>query len=388
MTEQETRLAANKCPDLKSLLATEPGELGSCLKDVPDIGEKRASQLRAILVANRTQVPVLPPTQCIPPAKEFEFYVDFEFFTSLNVDCEQEWPALEGREMIFMIGVGWQDKSAWTSAPKIFRAKEESKAAEAELLQEFLDYLATRTGGAYGDPARTALYHWSAAEKTQSEDAADRHGFAANHPLRKLPWQDLRKVFMDGPAAVPGAWSFGLKEVVKALGHLDEKYDPHWVGDLNNGLSAMLLGLQVYSETRKLATAGKLKEPERKALQTYVHEGWEVLESYLRADCRALYELLRWLRTAQPAPGPAAYVGWDAILKTFPVAPRRAYAGLNDGKGVIVYGQPVIKKSTGKLPLNHLIWGDELAVLETRDDWCKIQVARHSRLGAPVHDPG
>ena len=376
-TEQKAILTDGGCPDLKSLLEIDPEQLGTRLEAVKGIGAKRAAQLRAILVANRTQAPVRPPAEGIPPPKEFEFYVDFEFFSNLNVDCDREWPSLEGREMVFMIGVGWQENGAWQSPPKIFRAKEEDSEAEGKLFQQFLDFLEERTGGAYLDPERTALYHWSGAEITQSKGAADRHEFAADHPLRKLPWQDLRKVFLDGPAAVPGAWGFGLKEVAKALGHLDPQYDPQWIGDLDDGLGAMLLGWQLYTEEVALAEDKKLKGKQREVVRTHVREGWEVLQSYLEADCRALYEVLRWLRAGQAASrvvtGVPVYVGWDEIRKTFPTAPQQAYIGLNDGKGVVVYGQPILDKKAGKLPLNHLIWGDELAVLENAARWRKIR---------------
>ena len=65
------------------------------------------------------------------------------------------------------------------------------------------------------------------------------------------------------------------------------------------------------------------------ALKTHVREGWEVLESYLAADCRALWQLLRWLRAGQAAPqvdpATAPYVGWDAVQQDLS---RRAGAGL------------------------------------------------------------
>ena len=51
---------------------------------------------------------------------------------------------------------------------------------------------------------------------------------------------------------MPGAWGFGVKEVAKALGHLDPQYDPQWVGDLDNGLGAMLLGWRLYADVDKL----------------------------------------------------------------------------------------------------------------------------------------
>jgi len=50
---------------------------------------------------------VLPsPPNLIPSKKSFEFFVDFEYFTSSNLNFETQWPGLEGFEMIFLVGVG------------------------------------------------------------------------------------------------------------------------------------------------------------------------------------------------------------------------------------------------------------------------------------------
>jgi hypothetical protein len=114
----------------------------------------------------------------------------------------------------------------------------------------------------------------------QSRNCADSHNFPADHSLRNLPWTDLSKLFTDGPAAVPGCYTTGLKHVAKALGKLDSRYDPGWPEELAEGLGAMVMGWKAYT------TPMPLESMEMKLLQ-----------EYLEADCRALWQVLRWLRS-------------------------------------------------------------------------------------------
>ncbi len=110
----------------------------------------------------------------------------------------------------------------------------------------------------------------------------------------------------------------------------------------------------------------------------------KILREYLQADCRALESVLSWMRSDAPGqkfgvPG-QAYVSWDQVAKAYHEPKRRtAYAGLNGGKGAVVYLHPgpLNKKGepTGIQPLNHLIWGDWLEILDEQAGWYKI----HSR---------
>jgi|SRR5438445_711518 len=163
---------------------------------------KTAKLLRAILDANRTGKPFFPPKSVVPTPKKFEFFVDYEFFQNLNFDCQTQWPTLHGCSMIFMAGVGYEENGGFKCSQ--FIAETESPEAELKLLTDFVSFIEQKTGGACCDGSQTAFYHWSPAEDWQSEKAADTHKFPAGHTLRRLPWNDLRKIFLDGPAALPG----------------------------------------------------------------------------------------------------------------------------------------------------------------------------------------
>lgn len=269
-------LASMGFGSLDTMLKVNPNNVP--LEKCKGIGAKRSSQIRAILEANRSGSPILPASGAVPPQKHFEFYVDFEFFNNVNVDFERQWPSLDGCEMIFMVGMGWENGGEWCFEKFVAAAEDQNE--ERQMLEQFLEFLWVRTEGAVTDSSNTVLYHWTHAEKTQACDASDRHSLPDAHPLRRLPWYDLQKVFLDGPCSVPGAWSYTLKQVSKALGMLNPEYDPKWPGDLDDGLRATVMGWKAYEATDPLRT-----------------QEMNTLNRYLEADCRALWNILKWMRS-------------------------------------------------------------------------------------------
>jgi uncharacterized protein len=270
-------LARNGFATLDSLLEADPATIP--FERYAGLGPAKAKRIRAILEANRSGSPVGPRPNSIPLKTQFEFYVDFEYFTNVNVDFDRQWPTLEGCEMLFLIGVGWEDEGKWLY--QTFITEAEDQAQERVMVGQFVDFLREQTGGALLDRARTSLYHWTVAEDWQSRRASDRHGLPQEHPLRRLPWVDLQKVFLDAPVGVPGAWTFQLKEIAKSLGKLDAQLDPGWPGELDQGLRAMVMGWKAYQGS----------VPPRWSKEM------EQLKLYLEADCKALWKILQWMRS-------------------------------------------------------------------------------------------
>lgn len=261
---------------VKSLLAAEPDAIP--LEDCYRLKGKIAAQIRAILSANRSGQAVRPAVDLVPTHKTHEFYVDLEFFSNLNVDFEAQWPSLDGCDMIFMIGIGWELDGRWHLDTLI--ADEEDLGCEMGLLERFLAFLNERTDGAYTNSDETALYHWSFAEIKEIRRASNRHDLADDHALRSLPWVDLQKdTFLGGPVGIPGAWVYKLKNVAKALGEYSAAYRVEWPGDLADGLRAMVMGWRAYQATKPLETFEM-----------------KTLIEYLETDCKALWTIMRWLR--------------------------------------------------------------------------------------------
>ena len=273
---QSAELAALGYPSLESLLQPDPAALP--LESIKGIGATKAGQIRAVLAANRSGQPVLPQPQSVPPKKPYEFFVDFEYFTNVNVDFERQWPALEGYEMIFMIGLGWEEGGHWRYEALV--AEAETWQAERKLFERFVELLQTMTGGALADPSRTVLYHWTNAEVWQTRRAADRMGLTPDDPLRMLPWTDLLDAFLSGPAALPGALAYGLKDIAAALGTYAPAFATHWPGELDQGLSAMVMGWKAYRQSEPLES-----------------REFQLLREYLGVDCFALWNVLHWMRS-------------------------------------------------------------------------------------------
>lgn len=262
-------------PSLDSLLKAEPAEIP--LQNINGVAAASAAQIRAVLHANRSGKPHVPSTAKVPPKKRNELFVDYEYFTNINVPFEKVWPETTGCEMIFMIGVGWECSQGQWHWEK-FIAGAEDHSSEHEMVEAFCQFYEKHE--ASFDPADTVLYHWSSAEVTQSRSTAARQGYTPDHTLCRLPWHDLSKTFSDTPIGVPGAWRYGLKDIVGALGRYNTDLDPKWPDHLFAGSEAMVLGWNAYTSETPLET------PEMAAVI-----------AYLEADCQAMRQALRWLRT-------------------------------------------------------------------------------------------
>jgi hypothetical protein len=262
-------------PSLDSLLSVDP--LSIPFEKIKGLGTKKSKLMRAILEANQSRNPIKPGKNLLPAQRKYEFFVDFEYFTNVNVDFEKQWPSLDGHEMVFMVGVGKTANGKWEFAPFIARAQ--SPEEEKAMFAAFIEHLNHETSGNAINPAETALYHWTGAEVWQSRRSSERLNFAADHPLRQLPWCDLHMPFTEAPGALPGAWGYGLKEVAKALGQVEPDLAVEWPESLGEGLAAMVMGWHAYSTEDPLNC-----------------EEMNVLKQYLEIDCAALSAILRWLR--------------------------------------------------------------------------------------------
>jgi hypothetical protein len=260
---------------LDSLLAVDP--IAIPFEKIKGLGPKKSKLMRAILEANRSSNPIKPNRNLLPAQVRHEFFVDFEYFTNVNVDFEKQWPGLEGHEMVFMVGVGKRVNGNWNFTS--FVAKAENQEEERAMFTAFIEHLNNETNGNSTNRAETVLFHWTGAEIWQSKRSSDRLNFPADHPLRDLPWWDLQKPFTEGPGAIPGAWGYGLKEIANALGHVDPALAVQWPESLCEGLAAMVMGWHAY------ASGDPLNCNEMK-----------ILNEYLEIDCAALSAILQWLR--------------------------------------------------------------------------------------------
>jgi len=269
-------LKALNFPSLESLLAVDP--IAIPFEKIKGLGPKKSKLMRAILEANRSGKPIKPNRKLVPAQVRYEFFVDFEYFTNVNVDFEKQWPGLDGHEMVFMVGVGKRARGIWNF--NSFVAKTENQEEERAMFAAFVEHLNNETNGNATNPVETVLFHWTGAEVWQSKRSSDRLNFAADYPLRHLPWSDLQKPFTEEPGALPGAWGYGLKEIAKALGQVEPLLAVQWPESLCEGLAAMVMGWRAYADGDPLRC-----------------EEMAILNRYLEIDCAALSAILQWLRS-------------------------------------------------------------------------------------------
>jgi hypothetical protein len=253
---------------------------------VPGFGSKTLARAEAILAANRSdrrQNRVAFPRAVVPTPATIELFVDFEFRNGgMKVEYDR-WPDLGGRDMCFMIGVGYEEEGKWRF--RRFTAHEDSLGAERMMWAEFITFLRER-GVIYGSvqeaticpDSSAALYHWSHAEVNQSRSAARRVGFEV---LGKLPWVDLQKSFHEGPITLPGQFDFKLKSVSKALGKLSPEHGVNYPDNLQVGSDAMVMALRAYERGDALSSSEIM-----------------LIAEYLETDCKSLWQVLRWQRTS------------------------------------------------------------------------------------------
>ncbi|HSP32633.1 MAG TPA: hypothetical protein VLO13_11635, partial [Halomonas sp.] len=255
-------------------------------------GQVRARQLQAVLEANQA-VPTNSADAVWPRSIDLadnawrqpaalELFVDFETVSSLDDDFSKL-PESGGKALIFQIGCGhfkegqWQFKQ-WTTA----RLSEDE---EMRIITEWLEYLDQMRTDAGLDWSQMRIVHWSSAETstflTAYNSAANRH---AEHHWPILPWFDfLAQVIRPAPVTVHGAFGFGLKAIAKAM-HQHGLLRTQWLDGPADGLGAMVGAWVANAE----ATQRDVAMEDLSLMQE--------IAAYNQVDCRAMAEVVIWLR--------------------------------------------------------------------------------------------
>ena len=214
----------------------------------------------------------------ISPGLQAEFYVDFETVSDLDDDFAKL-PLKNGQPLIYMIGCGHIGLDGeWDF--RVFTVNDLTEDEELRIIREWvdhMDYIEAMSG------TGIRIYHWSNAELSVLEkahsSARERHGSNADWPWA-YDWFDLCDLFKRSPIIVRGAMAFGLKAVAKAM----KKYDlieAEWPeGPVADGMGAMMAGWHI------ARWGGPMSE----------HRMMKQVAEYNEVDCRAMMEILRYLR--------------------------------------------------------------------------------------------
>jgi hypothetical protein len=253
-----------------------------------DVPEKYTEQLEAVLAVNRPGGPVVLPERITGVSTTWrtpmplELYVDFETVSNLADDFSTL-PAVGGQTLIFQIGCGHWEAGEWRFAQwTVDRLDEADEATVIRAFVDHIDGLRRARGLAWHD---VRLVHWWAHETSTYETAYNsaraRHG---GPDWTILPWFDfLTEVIRPVPVTVKGAFNFSLKSLAKAM-HAARLIETTWGDGPTDGLGAMVGAWWCDAEAARVD--GSMRD----------FELMREIERYNEVDCRAMAELVAWLR--------------------------------------------------------------------------------------------
>jgi len=248
-----------------------------------------AARVDAVLAANKVSAPTVVPQRIKTDSDwrtvtPMEFYVDFETVSNLNDDFTLL-PRLGGQALIVQIGCGLMAKDgSWLFMQWSVDAI--TAAEERRIVDAWVNNMAEACSASGVNLDQARICHWSAAEPVSLENAYNaariRHR-DATWPS-PLPWFDvLDRVIRAEPVAVTGAFNFGLKSITKAM-HAAGFIATTWTDGPTDGLGAMVAAWTAAREASAACTP------------LSAHPLMLEIGRYNEVDCRAMFEVLNWLR--------------------------------------------------------------------------------------------
>lgn len=208
-----------------------------------------------------------------------ELFVDFETLS----DCFSDFnnlPEQACADMIFMIGVGFEENGKWVY--KNFTCKDQTYTEEYRIMNEFAQFVSDR-----GNPQ---LFYWHADSRfwnsaecrqfdiAESEGDDERKDHISDN-WKVHDWADMYKIFQSEPIVINGCFKFGLKAIAKAM-RKHKMITASIESDCSNGMSAMIKALKCYNSS---------KHPERTS-------DMKDIAKYNEFDVKVLWEILTYLR--------------------------------------------------------------------------------------------
>ena len=213
----------------------------------------------------------------IRPCK-VEFYVDFETINSIGTTFQNRYR----KQYIFLIGcymVTHIDSDISHIDYTYFLTKDTSEKEERRIIQEWFEYMITNNKELF-----PTVYHWGHAEPSFLK-----HSLSLHHGIKKpfIHFIDICQIFRNDGLVVRNTWSFGLKEIAKAMyyfGYIETK----WEEDMD-GLQAMVYVWDLIENINenKLSCLG-----DSPIISNIIE--------YNRVDCIVLWEIIHYLRKMNP----------------------------------------------------------------------------------------
>ena len=214
-----------------------------------------------------------------------EIFVDFETLSDIFSDFS-DLPNQKSTDMIFMIGVGWEEGGKWHH--KNFTCNEPTPQEEYRIMDEFADMVRQR-----GNPKIRYWYaesnFWNKAECRQfdhahRDDDVDRKDHISDDWKLSTQWTDLYNLFQQEPIVLKGCFKFGLKPIARAMkehGMIKTSIESH----CDSGMAAMINAANCYKTSTHPATCETMLD----------------IAKYNEFDCKVLWEILTYLRANHQA---------------------------------------------------------------------------------------
>ena len=260
-------------------------------------GRTTAPRLQALLDVNRDpDGPAVRPAHIAAARPEWleeapvEFYVDFETVGDLDDDFSRI-PERGGQPLIFMVGCGHVEAGAWRF--ECFITDRLDETSEGRVIDDWFEHM-TAVRDRLAPGVAPKVIHWSPHETITLETAFD----AAVKRHRKTRWRHtktgeewphpnwfdfLKKVVREEPVVVRGAHGFGLKAVTNAM-HALALVETSWGEGPADGLGAMVGAWTCEREAARID--GSMRDLPLMA----------GIRAYNEVDCKAMMELVRYLR--------------------------------------------------------------------------------------------
>ena len=242
----------------------------------------RAPIVDAILDINRQNKDLVRPKKIETnlhnwKEKGSEVFVDFETLSDIFSDFS-ELPKQEPVDMIFMIGVGWEEKGEWVQ--KTLTCNSASREEEYRIMNEFAEMMRKMNS--------PRMFFWNA-DKRFWKTAENRQFDFAQKDLKRQKridikwdlseWCDLCELFQQEPIVIKGCFKFGLKAIANAL-RMHGKISARIESNCDSGKKAMIDAWKCYQENTDPVNSDVMKD----------------ITLYNKFDCQALWEILSYLR--------------------------------------------------------------------------------------------
>ncbi len=251
-------------------------------------GQKRPIVLNRILETNRNSIHTIRPKYFEKnlgdwkQTKSIELFVDFEMNNCVFQDFGGL-PNFDNKTRIFMIGAGYIDPVSNVWVYKQFTVDKINANNEKKICSDFL-YFVEVLKRKY-KVSNIPVYHWSKAEVSCWNRAADRYQHTVSLLFSNIEWVDLHLIFQGEPVGIKGCLNYSLKTIAKVF-HKNNFIKTIWNQD-----SSCVNGADAAVEAYKIQ-----QECEAKNIIFTDHPQTEDIIKYNEVDCKVLQEMLYYIR--------------------------------------------------------------------------------------------